>query len=363
MDPKIATKWMEDAFALALAARGTTVPNPAVGCVVLDKSGKLVAKAATSPDGRPHAERKALEQAGAKARGGTLVVTLEPCVAFPGKRTPPCAAAAIVAGIETVIVGAIDPNPRVAGRGLHALRKSGMEVVECPLEGRVPDFYRGFEHFLTTGKPRITVKIAISADGKMTAAAGTRTAITGDESRRFVHGLRAASDAILIGGRSVLADDPELTVRDSPGRSPHRCVLWPRQGLPGDLKVWSASAPVSVFAVSPRPEGLPSNVEWIRLPADSDGRVEWNALLDWFATQGMHDVLVEPGPELLHAFLTHESWDGLWVLQSRTMLPAGVPSDPHGLLPSVSPHQVREFGPDKASFWTALRNLRFPPLS
>ncbi|HOX53092.1 MAG TPA: hypothetical protein PKY05_16530, partial [Fibrobacteria bacterium] len=174
MDPNL-NRWMEETFALALAARGTTLPNPAVGCIVLDRTGKPLAKASTHPGGRPHAERAALEKAGGKARGGTLLATLEPCVAFPGKKSPPCAAAIILSGVETVVVGARDPNPMVAGKGIHAMRKAGIEVIESPLEGRIPDFYAGFGHFLATKRPRTTLKAALSADGMATAKAGSRT--------------------------------------------------------------------------------------------------------------------------------------------------------------------------------------------
>ena len=210
---------MEEAFQIALSSRGTTLPNPSVGCLVLDKGGKVVGRASTSPSGRPHAERSALEQAGARALGGTLVVTLEPCVAFPGKKSPPCAAAAILSGVETVLVGSPDPHPQVSGRGLYALRKSGMTVVEVGLDGRIPDFYAGFGHFLSKGRPRVTLKVALSADGFVAAAQGARTDITGPEARSFVHSLRAASDAVLVGGSTARIDDPELTVRNAPGHS------------------------------------------------------------------------------------------------------------------------------------------------
>jgi len=363
MDPKTATKWMEDAFALALEARGTTLPNPAVGCIVLDKNGKVVAKAATNKDGRPHAERKALEQAGAKARGGTLVVTLEPCVAFPGKKSPPCAAAAIVAGIETVIVGATDPNPQVGGKGLHALRKSGMEVVECPLDGIIPEFYAGFGHFLATGLPRVTVKVAVSSEGNLAAAPGQRTAITGEATRRFVHSLRAQSDAILIGGRTALADDPELTVRDAPGRSPHRLVLWPSAGLPNTLKLWTNKAPVTVFGTSERPPVLPALAKWVRLPAGLDNKLDLAKLIEWCGSQGIHELLVEPGQNLLETILASDLWNGLWIVRSKTSLPNGVTADPKRRFPTNPSTIQRQFGEDTGNFWENYQKPSLSPLS
>lgn len=363
MDHDTASRWMEEAFLLALAARGTTLPNPAVGCVVLDRSGRKVAQAATSPDGRPHAERKALEQAGAKARGGTLIVTLEPCVAFPGKKSPPCAAAVLLSGIEHVVVGTTDPHPEVAGRGLHALRKAGMDVVECPLDGRLADFYAGFGHFLSHRIPRVTVKIAVSRDGNMASAPGARTAITGDESRRFTHRLRARSDAILIGGPTALVDDPALTVRDAPGRSPHRLVLWPSGGLPPHLEIWSNASPTSALGVGPRPAGLPEGIAWIALEGDADGKIDWMSLLRWCGERGMHDLLIEPGPRLLEAVLKHGLWNGLWVLRADRDLPGGLPADPNRLLPRDAPVSARNLGTDVGTFWTGPGFPSIPPLS
>ena len=341
---------MEKAFTLALQARGTTLPNPAVGCIVLDKSGKQVAQAATSASGRPHAERQALDAAGKRAEGGTVVVTLEPCVAFPGKKSPPCAAAVMLSGAETVLVGAKDPNPLVAGRGIHALRKAGMKVVEVGMDGRIEDFYAGFGHFLSTRRPRVTLKIAVSSDGFCTAAEGTRTAITGPEARDFTHALRAASDAILVGGSTARIDDPELTVRDVPGRSPRRLVLWPSDGLPAQLNLWEGKAPATVLGSGARPSGLPSAVSWQDLPRTGTG-IDLAAVLDWCSTQGMHDLLVEPGPKLLETFLRAGLWDQLWVVRSKNELGAGVPFDAAGLIPRSGAARAVELGADRAELF------------
>jgi diaminohydroxyphosphoribosylaminopyrimidine deaminase/5-amino-6-(5-phosphoribosylamino)uracil reductase len=341
---------MEQAFRLARSVRGTTLPNPAVGCLVLDRSGRVVARGATSADGGPHAERKALESAGAKAGGGTLVVTLEPCIAFPGKKSPPCAAAAILSGIETVVVGAQDPNPQVAGRGLHALRKAGMKVVELDLDGRIPDFYAGFGHFLSTCRPRTTLKVALSADGFVATAPGVRTDITGSQARAFVHALRAASDAVLVGGSTARADDPELTVRDASGRSPRRMVLWPRSGLSPALKLWDGAAPATAIGDGIRPDALPKRAEWFRI-ATAEGGVDLAALLDEFGRRGMHDVLVEPGPKLLASFLRNGVWDRLWLVRSPTLLGSGLPGDPDGLLPKGPSLRGVQLGADRAELF------------
>lgn len=336
MDPVAAHRWMSAAFDLARLARGTTLPNPAVGCVVLDREGTPVAQAATSPTGRPHAERQALEKAGDLAQGGTLVVTLEPCVAFPGKKSPPCAAAAILSGVQTVVVGSVDPNPLVAGKGIHALRKAGIDVILCDLDGSVPSFYEGFGKFLATGMPRVTVKVALSRDGFMAAGAGRRTAITGTEANRYVHGLRAASDAILVGGSTARIDDPELTVRRIEGRSPQRFVLWPREGLPSSLKLWSLEGGSTACGHGPRPAGLSPDAHWLPLPACGRG-VDLQALVAELGRRGCHDLLVEPGPGLLAGLLESGTWDRWISIRSPRDLGEGVPKSGTPLLPAVDP--------------------------
>lgn len=336
------------AFELARAARGSTLPNPAVGAVVWDARGALVAKAATSPSGRPHAERQALDQARKRAEGGTMAVSLEPCVAFPGKTSPPCAAALILSGIERVIVGCEDPNPLVRGKGIHALRRAGMTVEVLDPDGRIADFYAGFGTFLATRRPRVTLKIARSADGRANSAPATRTSLTGPESRAFVHGLRSASDGIVVGAGTVVADDPALDVRDVPGPTPRPLVLAGSGPLPADRKLWRN--PATVVLSPTRPQGLPTQVAWAHV-AENGGRTDLAAFLDLCGVEGIHDLLVEPGPGLLRSFLEAKLWDRLWVLDAPGECPEGTPFDPEGLLPAHEPVDRRVLGPDVATLW------------
>lgn len=345
------TERIRQAFDLARAARGATLPNPAVGAVVWDERGKVVGKAATSPSGRPHAERQALEQAKARAQGGTMAVTLEPCVAFPGKKSPPCAAALILSGIERVIVGCEDPNPQVRGKGIHALRRAGMTVEVLDPGGRIADFYAGFGTFLATKRPRVTLKVALSADGKANAAPGRRTAITGSEARAFVHELRSLSDAILVGAGTVVADDPSLDVRDAPGPSPRPLVLSGAGALPADRKLWKNPGTVVLGGV--RPAGLPREVTFATLSANA-GQADLGALLDLCGAEGIHDLLVEPGPRLLASFLRAGLWDRLWVLRGGSDFPDGAPFDPEDLLPSDAAVEERSLGADVARRWEHL---------
>jgi diaminohydroxyphosphoribosylaminopyrimidine deaminase / 5-amino-6-(5-phosphoribosylamino)uracil reductase len=336
------------AFDLARAARGTTLPNPAVGAVVWDPRGALVAKAATSPSGRPHAERQALDQARKRAEGGTMAVSLEPCVAFPGKTSPPCAAALILSGIERVIVGCEDPNPQVRGKGIHALRRAGMTVDVLDPDGRIADFYAGFGTFLSTRRPRVTLKIARSADGKANASPGARTSLTGNEARAFVHGLRSVSDGILVGAGTVVADDPGLDVRDVKGPSPRPLVLSGGGALPSDRRLWGNPATVVLGPL--RPEGLPAQVAWAPVPS-VEGKTDLVAFLDLCGAEGFHDLLVEPGPALLGSFLKAGVWDRLWVVDAPVACPGGTPFDPEGLLPGHEPLKRLELGADVATLW------------
>lgn len=336
------------AFDLARAARGSTLPNPAVGAVVWDARGALVSKASTSPSGRPHAERQALDQARKRAAGGTMAVSLEPCVAFPGKTSPPCAAALILSGIERVLVGCEDPNPQVRGKGIHALRKAGMTVDVLDPDGRIADFYGGFGTFLATGRPRVTLKIARSADGRANAAPGTRTSLTGSEARAFVHGLRSVSDALLVGSGTVVADDPSLDVRDVPGPSPRPLVLSGAGAVPAERALWRN--PRTVVLGPRRPPGLPPQVAWAEV-AGQEGRADLGRFLDLCGTEGIHDLLVEPGPTLLGSFLRRGLWDRLWILDAPKTCPEGEPFDAEGLLPGHEPLRRLELGADVATLW------------
>jgi diaminohydroxyphosphoribosylaminopyrimidine deaminase / 5-amino-6-(5-phosphoribosylamino)uracil reductase len=239
---------MRRAMALAATVRSTTAPNPWVGCVVVPPdSGPdagTVFAGATAPPGGPHAEVAALDAAGAAARGATLYVTLEPC-AHHG-RTPPCTEAIVAAGVARVVVGIEDPDQRVAGRGIAALRDAGLEVGVAADE--VAEQLAPYRKHRTTGWPWVVLKMAASLDARTAAPDGTSRWITGEAARQDVHRLRSRSDAVLVGAGTVRADDPELTVRLQDGverRQPLRVVLGraptgakvhPALELTGDLR-------------------------------------------------------------------------------------------------------------------------------
>ena len=212
--------WMRRALQLASLAEGRTSPNPLVGAVVLDADGRLVGEGFHARAGEPHAEPVALAQAGDAARGGTIIVTLEPCCHHG--RTPPCTEAILAAGVRRVVVALTDPDPRVAGGGLQRLRDAGLEVISGVLAADAAHQNRAFIHRVQTGRPWGVLKWAMSLDGRTALPNGASQWISGPPARAWVHGLRAQCDAVIVGGGTVRADDPLLTSRG--GDPPNRCA-------------------------------------------------------------------------------------------------------------------------------------------
>ncbi len=215
-------RWMRVALDAATQVRATAHPNPWVGCAVV-ADGELVGVGATLPPGSAHAEVVAIDAAGERATGATAYVTLEPC-SHHG-RTPPCAGALVAAGVGRVVVAVLDPDPRVAGRGVAQLRDAGISVdVGCG-ERDATELLTPYLHQRRTGRPYVVLKLAATADGRTAAPDGTSRWITGPEARADAHRLRAESDAVVVGAGTVRADDPSLTVRHVEGPDPQRIVL------------------------------------------------------------------------------------------------------------------------------------------
>ena len=257
-------------------------PNPKVGAVVIDKSGEIVGRGSHAGPGFPHAEVVALSEAGDRGRGGTVVVTLEPCT-HQG-RTPPCVDALLSAGVARVVMGARDPDPRVQGAGLNRLREAGLEVVTDvgPGEGVDPAYF----HHRRTGRPHVTLKMATTLDGQVAAADGSSQWITGPEARTDAHRLRAAADAVMVGAGTVIADDPLLDVRlsDHDGFQPRPVVVVGNRPLPADARIWTRD-PLVI-------EEGGDLAQVLRVVADA----------------GLLALLVEGGPRLAHSL-----WNGNFV--------------------------------------------------
>jgi diaminohydroxyphosphoribosylaminopyrimidine deaminase/5-amino-6-(5-phosphoribosylamino)uracil reductase len=225
---------MAEAVALGEAARGSTAPNPNVGCVIVAKNGAIVGRGATAPGGRPHAEAVALGQAGSRATGSQVFVSLEPC-AHESARGPACADLLIAARPVRVVVAMKDPDPRTAGKGIRRLREEGIEVKVGTGRRAAAQSLSGWLTRLALGRPRITLKLALSIDGKIALPSGESKWITGEDARAHVHLERAQSDMILVGRGTYMADAPRLDVR-LPGleeRSPRRALLTRGEAVEG----------------------------------------------------------------------------------------------------------------------------------
>jgi diaminohydroxyphosphoribosylaminopyrimidine deaminase/5-amino-6-(5-phosphoribosylamino)uracil reductase len=235
---------MDEALRLGEEARGRSAPNPNVGCVIVSASGRIVGRGATAPGGRPHAEAIALEQAGRRATDATVYVTLEPC-AHPSERGPACTDLLLAAKPARVVIALKDPDPRTAGKGIRRMRRAGIEVTLGLGREAAKRSLAGWLTRLKLGRPRITLKLALSIDGKIGLPSGESKWITGEDARRHVHLERARSDMILVGRGTYLADQPRLDVR-LPGlehSSPRRALLtrgdavdgWEILGNPRDV--------------------------------------------------------------------------------------------------------------------------------
>jgi diaminohydroxyphosphoribosylaminopyrimidine deaminase / 5-amino-6-(5-phosphoribosylamino)uracil reductase len=257
-------RWMQAAVALGERGRGRTAPNPSVGCLIV-RDGHVVGRGWTQPGGRPHAEAMALEQAGGAARGATAYVTLEPC-AHASPRGPACADLIAAAGVSRVVIAVGDPDPRTDGRGIDRLRTAGISIETGCGAAQSERSLAGFLTRIRLGRPYVTLKLAMSLDGRIALPSGESRWITGEDARAHVHGERARSDMILVGRGTYDADRPGLDVR-LPGleeRSPRRAILtrgssvegWTRLGSPdevfglgdvNDLMVEGGSGAASAF--------------------------------------------------------------------------------------------------------------------
>jgi len=297
-------------LALRMAGRmlGQTAPNPAVGAIIVDEAtGELIARGWTQPGGRPHAETHVIDRAGARARGKTMYVTLEPCSHYG--HTPPCVDAIMAAGLSRVVCAVEDPDPRVAGKGLAFLRAHGV-AVDVGLEADEARWMAaGHILRMTRGRPFVQLKMAVAGDGLIAPGDGAPVWVTGEEARRYAHLLRARADAILVGRKTVIDDDPELTCRlpGLAGRSPRRVVLDPRLQTPlgSKLAITAQSVPVTIFAADgagPAP-AYPPGVTIKRVAADAAGRLDLHAVLHSLRGDGITRVMVEGGPTVGAAFL------------------------------------------------------------
>jgi diaminohydroxyphosphoribosylaminopyrimidine deaminase/5-amino-6-(5-phosphoribosylamino)uracil reductase len=315
-------KWMKRALRLAEAGRGRTSPNPMVGAVLV-KRGKVVGEGYHAKIGEAHAEIIALRQAGKGARGAVLYLNLEPCTHFG--RTPPCVPQVIKAGLRRAVIGMEDPNPLVNGKGIEALRKSGLDVKVGVLGKECRKLNEAFCKYILKRQPFVALKVAATLDGKIAARNGDSKWISGEASRRLVHRLRGRVDGVLVGIGTVLRDDPLLTARTKKGKEPYRIVLDSRLKIPEDAKVFEHS-PSEVILATTRsaPHGKIERLErkgvQVLIMDSKEGKVDLKACLNKLGEIGLMSILVEGGSKINGSFLDEGLIDKFFLFLSPKWL-------------------------------------------
>jgi diaminohydroxyphosphoribosylaminopyrimidine deaminase/5-amino-6-(5-phosphoribosylamino)uracil reductase len=339
---------MRAALSLASRGLGRVAPNPSVGCIIV-RDGRIVGRGFTQPGGRPHGETQALAMAGTTARGATVYVTLEPC-SHHGK-TPPCAEALVSAGVDRVVIATGDPDERVSGRGIKMLRDAGIQVETGLLAEEARRMNAGFLSRITAGRPFVTLKLAITIDGRIAAHNGRSKWITGPDARHAAHMMRAEHDAIAVGIGTVLADDPDLTCR-IPGledRSPQRIVFDSGSRLPADARLRDVSrVPTLVLTTTDIPsEDGKEGPEFCTVSANADGNgISISAALTLLAERGITRLMVEGGAGLATSFLKAGLVDELAVF-TAPMLLGGDAMPVFGALGLDDPGAADRFTPRK----------------
>jgi diaminohydroxyphosphoribosylaminopyrimidine deaminase/5-amino-6-(5-phosphoribosylamino)uracil reductase len=320
--------WMDHAIQLAEAGRPS--PNPHVGAIVV-KDGVQIGHGHHERAGEEHAEVIALAEAAVGAAGATLYVTLEPC--NHRGRTPPCADAILAAKIKRVVIGCKDPNPHVEGGGIDKLRGAGVEVTVGVREAEAARVIAAWTKFITQGLPYVSLKLALSLDGRIATRSGASKWVTGPEARALVHILRARHDAVAIGIGTALADDPRLTVRDASGVSPTRIVFDTKLRLQPHSRLAETAVDVPTWVVCSaeaeveREQALTARgVEVLRAPSSAEGRLDAGAALRMLAAKGIVTLMVEGGAELAGSVLAGRLADELHAFIAPILLgPRGRP--------------------------------------
>ena len=321
-------RWMRAAIAQSRHAEGRTYSNPPVGCVILDKSGRLCASAHTGFGGVPHAETQALDMAGKSAEGGTVYVTLEPCT-HRGK-TPPCIDALIAAGVSRIVVAVGDPDARVNGRGLEMARAAGIDINLGVESAAAMAVLNGFLQRITHGKPYVWLKTAASLDGGIALSDGQKRWLTDVPMRHFVHELRSRCDALLTGVGTILADDPELTCRvpAEDSDSPVVFILDSYLRTPPNARVFEMrQRKVTLLCTQLAPKDRLAALQKAgatvtALSVDLHGQLDLRAALNHLGSIGINTILVEAGTSVTTAMLMAGLVDKIYWTQSQHILGA-----------------------------------------
>lgn len=352
---------MTHALALGRRGLGNVWPNPAVGCVIVAE-GRVIGRGWTQPGGRPHGETLALAQAGTAAKGATAYVTLEPCAHY-GK-TPPCANALVASGIGRVVSAATDPDPRVAGKGHAILRAAGIEVTEGVMRDAAQQVNAGFLKRMIHGLPLVTLKLAMTLDGRIATHSGESRWITGPEARRTVHAMRLSHDAVMVGSGTALADDPDLTVRGmGTVRQPVRIVLDNGLRHSPDSRL-GASAQISpVWLVHSAVASEAARDAWRKAGAKlievGEARIPIRDALRALAAEGLTRIFSEGGATIAAALLRESLVDEVAAFTAGRIIGAeGIAATgPMALqrladAPTLRLRSVQQVGSDTLTRWT-----------
>ncbi len=320
--------FLKQALQQASLRRGFCAPNPSVGAVVV-KDGQIIGQGCHWACGFPHAEPAALQALEKPAHGASLYVTLEPC-SHHG-RTPPCTDLIIRSGIRQVFFGMTDFNPRVSGGGAQILRSAGISCtqIKCP---EIEDFYQSYRHWLKTGQPWVTLKLAISLDGKIAGEQGTPVAISGEGCRKLTHQLRRQNDAILTSVQTILADDPQLNVRiDNETLAKPLYILDSNLRMPQQAKVFETCQSLTIFHAEHAPVSTREALERRRVRCiavgQGSGGLNLQEVLNHIGQDGCHDLWVEAGGRCFQSFIQQSLAQYVYIYVSPKILgPASIPA-------------------------------------
>ncbi len=317
-----------EAIKLAETVKGKTSPNPSVGCII-EKNGQIVGRGATEKAGCDHAEIVALKEAKDKARGATVYVTLEPCVDYPGKKTPSCANALIKAGVKKVIVGMKDPNPNVKGRGVKLLKDANIEVEFTDYHHKeLLTLNEDFFKFITTGKPFVYAKAAITLDGNIATSTGDSRWISSQESRNYVHKLRNRVDSILVGAGTVLKDNPKLNVRiEGKHKDPLRIVIDPYGKITEEYEVMKDEFPTLFITTKKADISFKKRCEVYKKEfLEFENEIPFKELFGFLGERNITSVLVEGGSKVFYRLFNEGEVDKLLLfIAPKMLLGRGIP--------------------------------------
>ena len=322
-------KYIKRCFELAKKGKGYVSPNPLVGSVIV-KNGQIISEGWHKKFGEPHAEANAINNANQDLIGGTLYCNLEPCC-HTKKKTPPCVPKIIEAGIKRVVISNYDPNPEVAGKGLQQLKDAGIEVEAGILEDEGNEINKFFFKYIITGMPYVTLKIAQSIDGKISAKKGEQTWLTGDESAKYVHSLRAEYDSVLIGAATAKIDNPHLNVRHVKGRNPKKIIIDGNFSTETNLNVYNSKDETILFTSIARyyqkkEELSRKNVKIVEFESDNNGYINVDKMLITLGEEKITSILVEGGAEIFSTFFNKNLWDEMIILQAPILIGNGISS-------------------------------------